>query len=106
FDLPTYWQRHLQSFVNTYPEYCCTLHIHPDRMSFVKWLLAGRWEIITDPDDMGWVTGRLKLDSELLAKRLFFGLAEVVEVIEAPELQASVLAQAQALLDSKKLILG
>jgi predicted DNA-binding transcriptional regulator YafY len=99
FDLPTYWQAHLQNFVGTFSDYRCTLRIHPQRLPFVRWLMPGRWEIAADADDKGWVTIRLMMDSDLLAKMLVFGLAGFVEVIEPSDLAETVLAQARELLD-------
>jgi predicted DNA-binding transcriptional regulator YafY len=100
FDLPTYWHTHLQSFVSAFSEYCCTLRVHPHRVTFIKRLMPGRWELVTAGDDEGWVTMRLMLDSEVLAKMLVFGLAGFVEVIAPSDLEAAVLAQAHELLKS------
>ena len=99
FDLPAYWQAQLKDFVDAFSEYRCTLRVHPLRVPFVKWLMSGRWEALADADDAGWVTMRLMLDSDVLAKMLVFGLAGFVEVVEPAELKASVLAQARVLLD-------
>ena len=98
FDLPAYWQEHVKNFDSTFGEYRCTLRIHPQRESFVKWLMPGRWEIVADADDRGWVTILLRMDTDLLAKMLVFGLAGYVEVISPPELGESVLAQARDVL--------
>ncbi|HSL46576.1 MAG TPA: WYL domain-containing protein [Anaerolineales bacterium] len=98
FDLPTYWQAHEQSFHSSFSEYRCTLHIHPERVSFVKWLMPGRWELIRGADENGWMTMSLKMDSDLLAKMLVFGLASYVKVIAPLELRESVLEQARDVL--------
>jgi len=42
FDLPTYWQAHLQEFVESLAEYRFSLRIHPDRLGFVRWLAPKR----------------------------------------------------------------
>lgn len=94
FDLPAYWQAQMRSFSNAFSEYRCTLRVHPERVPFVKWLMPGRWKIIDEADDKGWVTISLMMDADLLAKMLVFGLAGFVEVVEPPELRESVLAQA------------
>jgi predicted DNA-binding transcriptional regulator YafY len=99
FDLPTYWQTKLQGFAGDFSEYRCTLRIPPQRLVFVKGLMAGRWEQTAGPDSAGWVTLSFKIDSEQLAKMLVFGLAGDVEIIDPPELRASVLAQCQLLFD-------
>jgi predicted DNA-binding transcriptional regulator YafY len=99
FDLPTYWQTRLQSFVNAFSEYHCTLRLHPERLSLIKWLMPGRWELIPEPDDRGWLTVRLMMDSDMLARMLVFGLAGAVEVIEPLELAEAVVAQAREVID-------
>jgi predicted DNA-binding transcriptional regulator YafY len=99
FDLPTYWQSKLQNFVDTFSEYRCTLRVHPQHIAFVKWLTPGRWEVVANTEDEEWVTIRLMMDSDVLAKMLVFGLAGFVEVVEPDELRAAVLAQARTLLE-------
>ena len=100
FDLPTYWQEHVKNFDSTFGEYRCTLRIHPQRESFVKWLMPGRWQLINEADEEGWLTLSFIMDTDLLAKMLVFGLAGSVEVIEPPELKDSVLAQARAVVQN------
>lgn len=99
FDLPAYWRAQMQNFSNVFSEYGCTLRIHPERVPFVKWLMPGRWEIITEADETGWVTLSLRMDSDLLAKMLVFGLAESVEVISPPELREAVVIQARKVIE-------
>ena len=60
--------------------------------------MPGRWELVGDADDQGWVTISLMMETDLLAKMLVFGLAGFVEVIAPPELEKEVLAQARNLL--------
>lgn len=98
FDLQTYWRTHLQDFNNALPEYHCTLRIHPERVDFVKWLMPGRWKLVGDADDKGWITISLVMDSDLFAKMLVFGLAGFVEVIAPPELEEAIFVQARDLL--------
>jgi predicted DNA-binding transcriptional regulator YafY len=95
FDLKTYWEEHLEEFIQSFSEYTCTLKVHTERVTFVKWLSPGRWEVIGEPDSRGWVTIRLLMDSPLLAKMLVFGLGEFGEVVSPPELVDEVLASAQ-----------
>ncbi|HEX6035373.1 MAG TPA: WYL domain-containing protein [Anaerolineales bacterium] len=94
FDLPTYWQEHIKNFEDAFGEYRCTLRIHPQRETFVKWLMPGRWQLVNGPDEEGWITLTFMLDSDMLAKMLVFGLSRFVEVIDPPDLRDSVLAQA------------
>lgn len=99
FDLPQYWQDHLQEFVDSFSEYRCTLRIHPERVAFVKWLLPGRWQVIDAADARGWETIEVVMDSPQLAKMLVFGLGTQAEVLAPSALAQAVLADAQALID-------
>jgi predicted DNA-binding transcriptional regulator YafY len=100
FDLPTYWHEHIKNFEDTFGTYRCTLRIHPQRETFVKWLMPGRWQLVNEPDEEGWITLSFQMDSDLLAKMLVFGLAEFVKVIDPPELKDAVLAQARAVVQN------
>ena len=99
FDLPTYWRARAQDFESLPSEYRCTLRIHPERISFIKWLMPGRWELIADADDKGWITIFLSMNSDLLAKMLVFGLSGFVEVVEPMELKEAVATQAREVLE-------
>lgn len=99
FDLPTYWRARAQDFESLPSEYHCTLRIHPERISFIKWLMPGRWELIADADDKGWITVFLSMNSDLLAKMLVFGLSGFVEVVEPMELKEAVATQASEVLE-------
>ncbi|MBL8164110.1 MAG: WYL domain-containing protein [Anaerolineae bacterium] len=98
FDLPTYWREHLQSFVDHFSEYGCTLRIHPERLAFVRWLMPGRWQELGTADERGWVTLRLVMDSILMAKMLVFSLGRAAEILDPPDLAAAVLADAHDLM--------
>lgn len=98
FDLPTYWRARAQDFESLPSEYRCTLRIHPERISFIKWLMPGRWELIAEADDKGWITMLLSMNSDLLAKMLVFGLSGFVEVVEPTALKEAVAAQAREVL--------
>jgi predicted DNA-binding transcriptional regulator YafY len=98
FDLPIWWQAHLQDFIDTFSEYRCTVRVHPSRLTFVKWLMPGRCEVVGE-DERGWFALHLMMDSPLLAKMLLFGLGRDCEVIDPPELRAMVLADAADLVD-------
>ena len=99
FDLPTYWHTRAQSIQNLPSEYSCVLRIHPERISVIKWLMPGRWELIQDANDKGWMTVSLKMDSDLLAEMLVFGLAGFVEVVEPTELKDAVVEKAREVLE-------
>jgi predicted DNA-binding transcriptional regulator YafY len=95
FDLPAYWQEQVQNFSSTFPEYRCTLRVHPERVPFIKWLMPGRWKIVSGAEGQEWVTISLMMDSDRLAKMLVFDLAGSVEVVEPPELREAVIVQAR-----------
>src|SRR6185503_4578826 len=93
FDLPTHWRAQAHSFENLSFEYRCVLRIHPERISFIKWLMPGRWEPINDANDKGWMTLSLTMEYDLLAIMIVFGLAGFVEVVEPTELKDAVVAK-------------
>ena len=99
FDLPTYWRARAQSLENLPSEYSCVLRIHPERISLIKWLMPGRWELVTTGGDQGWSTMSLSMDSDLLAKMIVFGLSGFVEVVGPIELKEAVAAQAREVLE-------
>jgi predicted DNA-binding transcriptional regulator YafY len=99
FDLPAYWRAHTQSMENLPSGYHCTLRIRPERISFVQWLMPGRWELVAGADDREWTTVSLSMDSDLMAKMLVFGLSGFVEVVEPAELKEAVAAQAREVLE-------
>jgi predicted DNA-binding transcriptional regulator YafY len=80
-------------------EYRCVLRIHPERLTFIKWLMPGRWELVAEADERGWLTVSLSMDSDMLAKMLVFGLAGSAEVVEPLELKEAVIAQARRVLE-------
>jgi len=99
FDLPTYWNDHLQDFIDSFSEYKITLRVHPERVKFVQWLTPGRWQLLGAPDSDGWQTLQVVMDSPQLAKMLVFGLGTQGQVITPPDLAESVRADARALLN-------
>ncbi|MRR30303.1 WYL domain-containing protein [bacterium] len=98
FDLPTYWRAHAQGTDLFTSGYHCILRIHPERLSLIKTLMPGRWELASDAEDQGWKTLSLSMDSELQAKMLIFGLVGYIEVVKPGELKEAVAAQARELL--------
>ncbi len=97
YDLPQYWQTHLQDFIDSFSQYRCTLRIHTTRLAFVKSLLPGRWELVeTDADE--WTTVKLTFDSPMMARMMVFGLGHLAQIVEPQELAEEVLTEAQALI--------
>ena len=99
FDLPTYWRTHTQNLEKLSSGYQCILRVHPDRISFIKSLMPGRWEMVADAEDKGWKIISLSMDSDLQAKMLIFGLSGFVEILEPSDLKKAVAAQARDVLE-------
>jgi len=98
FGLQQYWETHLEAFVSNFAAYTCTLRIHPDRVPFVKWLVAGRWRVADEVDQRGWMTFDMALDSEVLAAMLVFGLGTAVEVVTPQSLAEMVVRDARTVI--------
>lgn len=99
FDLSAHWQAHLKEFMESFTHYACVVRIHPAQLTFVKNLLAGRWQYLEQDPSTGWVTVRLMMDSPLMAKMLLFGLGPFGEVIAPPDLAKATLDDAQVLVN-------
>jgi predicted DNA-binding transcriptional regulator YafY len=102
FDLPIYWQEHLQEFTENLSEYRFTLEIAADRVNFLQWIIPGRYQLVAIPEDHEYVVVHLHLESVDLARMLIFGLGASVRMIEPPELREAVLKTAQEVIDSLK----
>ena len=74
--------------------------MHPDSVALVKWLMPGRWEILSEGSGDEWVTVRVMMDSPVLAKMMMFGLGRFGKVIDPPELAQMLLADARDLVES------
>jgi predicted DNA-binding transcriptional regulator YafY len=95
YDLPTFWQSHLQAFVESMAECSITLEVHPDRVGFVQWLTPGRHQV-TEPASAGdWYKVRVQIESLELAKMLVFGLGAQARVIEPRALYDAVVEAAR-----------
>ncbi len=96
FDLPAYWREHAQEFRSTLSGYAFTLRIRPDRLGFIQWLAAGRYEALEAPGERpeGWRTIRLHLETLELAKMLAFGLWPEAVVVEPAELRNALVSAA------------
>jgi predicted DNA-binding transcriptional regulator YafY len=99
FDLPSYWRTHTQNLEKFSSGYHCILRVHRDRISFIKTLMPGRWEMVADAEDQGWKIISLSMDSDLQAKMLVFGLSGFVEILEPDELKTAVAVQAREILE-------
>jgi predicted DNA-binding transcriptional regulator YafY len=96
YDLPTFWQSHLQEFVESMAEYSITLEVHPDRIGFVQWLTPGRHQV-TEPAQAGdWYIVRVQIESVELAKMLVFSLGAQARAIEPRALYDAVVEAARA----------
>ncbi|QBD76668.1 WYL domain-containing protein [Ktedonosporobacter rubrisoli] len=100
FDLPTYWQQHIQEFSAITSVYSFTLRFHESCLPLVRRLLPGRSTIFGPADGDGCMNAHFNVESIDQAKMLVFGLGGQVEVIEPPELQAAVLHTAYDLIYS------
>jgi predicted DNA-binding transcriptional regulator YafY len=101
FDLPTYWQDHLEEFTSALSEYNFTLRVHSSRVSFARWLTPGRCEIIEPENAEGWTMARFHMESMDLAKMLVFGLGKQGVVVEPQTLREAVIQTACELIQDQ-----
>jgi predicted DNA-binding transcriptional regulator YafY len=99
FDLPTYWQAHAQDFVASASEYRFTVRMPASRLTLVKWLIPGRWNVLDESEDREWLTARFQVETVDLAKMLVFGLGAGTTVLEPDELREAVLATARGMVE-------
>ena len=69
-------------------------------MSFVKWLVPGRYHQVEPPGADGWIVVHFQLESMELAKMLVFGLGRQAIVVEPQELQEAMLNAAREILNN------
>ena len=98
FDLVAYWREHLDEFVRSFSEYECILRVRAERLNWVRWLTPGRNTLLEENAE-GWLTVRLQLDNEELAKMLVFGLGAACQVVEPATLKERVQGACRRLLD-------
>jgi predicted DNA-binding transcriptional regulator YafY len=98
FDLPTYWQEHIQEFLSTLTEYAFTLRIDSRHMASSKWYTPGRTEILEPPGDDGWLTARLWMESEEQAVLLVLTMGTSAQVVEPDALREKVIHYARSIL--------
>jgi predicted DNA-binding transcriptional regulator YafY len=105
FDLQTYWQTHLDTFITAFSDFEFTLCVHPDRLNFVRWLLPGRTVTIETRAD-GWVTLRCQIESLSMATMLVIGLGDQYEIIAPPALTADVLRACETTINHLRKSIG
>jgi len=98
FDLPEYWQNHLQGFVKDFSDHNYVFRLHPDLITTLNSLLPGRWKISGEADGRGWLTVSINLDSDIMAEMLVFGLAGSIEILEPAGLTEKIQEQARKLI--------
>lgn len=98
FDLPTYWQDHVQDFLASLTGFAFTLRIDSRRMASAKWYTPGRTEIVEPPGSDGWLTVRFWVESIDIAEMFVISMGAQVTVVEPAELRAKVLDTAREIL--------
>lgn len=98
FDLPTYWRQQLHQFGELVDGYGFTLRVHPEHIHVIREIMPGRYQQLGVAEGDGWLTLRLQLASQDLAKMLVLGLGAHAIVVEPAELQQAVLDTARAIL--------
>lgn len=96
FDLPAYWQDHIQEFLATLSEFAFTLRIDSSRMASAKWYTPGRAEIIEPPGPDGWLTARFWVESIDLASVFVLSMGTQAKVVEPDELRVHILNAVRA----------
>ena len=75
------------------------MRLRPDRLSFIRQLVPGRYQVIDSADADGWLTVQFDLESMDLARMLVFGLGGQAEIVEPPELKEAMLSTAREIID-------
>jgi predicted DNA-binding transcriptional regulator YafY len=105
FDLAAYWKSSSERFSETLPRYDAVLRVEPRTAGWVQ-MSRPPWSVrIGDagPDAGGWITLRLRFDSEEEACSVVLGLGPRVDVIEPAVLRERVLAEAVAVVERTRL---
>jgi predicted DNA-binding transcriptional regulator YafY len=99
FDLAAYWRSSADRFSETLPRYDALVRAEPRTAGWVR-MSRPPWSVRIDgePDPEGWVTLRLRFDSEEEACSVVLGLGPRVDVIEPASLRDRVLAEAASVL--------
>jgi predicted DNA-binding transcriptional regulator YafY len=99
FDLAAYWKSSAERFSEALPRYDALVRAEPRTAGWVR-MSRPPWSVRIDgePDPEGWVTLRLRFDSEEEACSVVLGLGPRVDVIEPASLRDRVLAEAASVL--------
>lgn len=92
FDLETYWQNSIASFVSNHAAYSFTARISDAKSSFVEWYTPGYYHIIQHSED-GWFIAQFEVESIEVALMLMFALGEQAEIIDPPQLHEAYTTQ-------------
>ncbi|MBZ0300963.1 MAG: YafY family transcriptional regulator [Anaerolineae bacterium] len=98
FDLPAYWQSHIEHFLATLSEYAFTVRLDSRRLASSKWYTPGRTEILAPPGEDGWLTARFWVESQEMARLFVLSMEDQAVVVEPADLRADVQQAARAIL--------
>ena len=102
FDLAAYWKSSSERFSEALPRYDALVRAEPRTAGWVR-MSRPPWSVRIDdacpPDVEGWVTLRLRFDSEEEACSVVLGLGPRVDVIEPANLRHRVLAEAASVVE-------
>jgi predicted DNA-binding transcriptional regulator YafY len=91
FDLAAYWQESVKQFKADLPQYVVTVRVAPRRV----WHLRGQRFITIEqehpPDEQGWVTLVVNMETEDSARQMVLGFGDDIEVLEPPSLRQEVM---------------
>ena len=97
FDLPSYWREQQAQLQESNFGYTFILRVRPDRMALLREIVPGRFRLVTGDNsiefpatDDDWLTVEVRLETQLLAQMLVFGLSEGARVVEPIELRKRV----------------
>lgn len=109
FDLPSYWRQQQAQLQKDASGYRFILHIRPDRMAVLREIVPGRFRVVQSDNRItfpavneDWITVEVRLETQLLAQMLVFGLKEGATVVEPIELRKNVHEAAARLLKTRK----
>lgn len=86
FDLNTYWQNSVATFLTNHLAYRFTARIPDDKSRFIEWYTPGSYYIVRHSED-GWFVAQFEVESVELALMLLFALGEQAEIIAPPQLR-------------------
>jgi predicted DNA-binding transcriptional regulator YafY len=106
FDLAAYWRSSADRFSETLPRYDALVRAEPRTAGWVR-MSRPPWSVQVDDaagtDPGGWVTLRIRFDSEEEACSVVLGLGPRVDVIEPESLRERVTAEAEAVVGRARL---